>query len=74
MVVRTGLCNRECDLLMATAALLRKEGYSIALRFRNAFLKDSSPVNRSISGSVGPSRIFPYKWLIRIGYGLEDDS
>lgn len=40
----------------------RKEGYSIELTFREAFLKDGSTINRSIMESVKTSGTVPHKW------------
>jgi len=39
-----------------------REGYSISLKGREAFLKDGSAVNRSILTSVGTSGIIPHRW------------
>lgn len=40
----------------------RKEGYSVALKFREAFLKDGSAINRSILTSVGTSGIVSHRF------------
>lgn len=40
----------------------RKDGYSVSLKFRDAFLEDGSAVNRSILTSVGTSGITPHQW------------
>lgn len=40
----------------------RKDGYSVSLKFREAFLEDGSAVNRSILTSVGTSGITPHQW------------
>jgi len=40
----------------------RKEGYSVALKFREAFSVDGSAMNRSLLTSVATSGVTPHQW------------
>lgn len=40
----------------------RKDGYSVSLKFREAFLKDGSAANKSLLTCVGSSGIAPHRW------------
>jgi len=40
----------------------RKDGYSVSLKFRDAFLEDGYAVNRSLLTSVGTSGTTPHQW------------